>query len=138
MNKPTISVLIPNYNQGRFFAAALGSILKQTLSPTEIVVVDDKSTDDSVKIIDTELKSKQAVLVEKEISVKFIKRETNGGLATCRNTGLQEITSEFVALLDCDDFYYPDKIKKSIEVLERFLTEANVGLQIRNRARKLA
>jgi glycosyltransferase involved in cell wall biosynthesis len=115
-----ITALIPNYNQGRFFSTAFESLLKQTHLPNKIIVVDDKSTDDSIKLIEQELKSKEKTCADKHIEVEFIKRPENGGLASCRNTGLEAIKDGIVALLDCDDFYYPDKIKKSLEMFDKF------------------
>ncbi len=90
MSSPTVSVVIPCFNQGRFLGEALASLLAQTELPAEIVVVDDGSTDDT------------AAVARRFPNVRCI-RQRNAGLAAARNTGLKHTSGEFLVLLDADD-----------------------------------
>ena len=109
----TISVVIPNYNYGRFIGEAIESVLAQTYQPIEIVVVDDGSTDDSVKIIES--------FGDK---VKLIKQE-NGGVGKARNTGIKNSAGSYIAFLDADDVWLPKKIELQVKFFE---THAEIGL----------
>lgn len=101
-SKEKISVIIPNYNYGRFIRDAIESVLSQTYQPIEIIVVDDGSTDDSVKVVET-FGGK----------IKLIKQQ-NGGVGKARNTGAKNSTGDFLAFLDADDIWFPEKLEKQI------------------------
>ena len=113
MNNKAISVIIPNYNYGRFIGEAIQSVLAQTYPPLEIIVVDDGSTDDSVKIVES--------FGEK---VKLIKQK-NGGVGKARNTGAKNSTGNFIAFLDADDIWLPTKIERQIQM---FQADSEIGL----------
>jgi glycosyltransferase involved in cell wall biosynthesis len=114
-NEP-VSVIITNYNQGRFAKRALDSILSQQhpLDLLEVVIVDDGSTDDSVAIIEELLPRYQEFF-----DVKLI-TQTNKRTAGARNTGIRNTSHEFISLLDIDDEYCPTKIKRCVEELLRY------------------
>jgi GT2 family glycosyltransferase len=95
----TIAVAITTYNQARFIETTLASVLAQTRSPDEIIVVDDGSTD-----------ATPSILQRYTPRVRVI-RQANGGVARARNRAVQEATSDLVALLDGDDLWMPDKIE---------------------------
>ena len=97
MSSPTVSVVIPCFNQGRFLRDALDSVLTQTLQPAEIVVVDDGSTDDT------------AAVAGRYPGVRCI-RQPNSGLASARNAGVTNTTGEAVVFLDADDRLRPDAL----------------------------
>lgn len=105
-----ISVIIPNYNNEKYIAACLDSILGQSLLPDEIIVVDDCSTDGSTGII-------------KEYSSQYeiihpIFLDKNGGVSNARNVGLDYATQKYVTFIDADDIYYnPDKLKNEMELI---------------------
>lgn len=101
-----ISVIIPNYNYGRFIGEAIESALAQTLPPVEIIVVDDGSTDNSVEIVES-FGGK----------VKLI-RQQNGGVGKARNVGAANSTGEFLAFLDADDVWLTGKLRKQIMLFE--------------------
>jgi glycosyltransferase involved in cell wall biosynthesis len=101
-----VSVIIPAYNKADFTVRAVESVLKQTYRNIEIIVIDDGSTDNT--------KEKLKCFGEK---VKYINKE-NGGACSARNFGINQSTGEYIALLDCDDIYYPDKIERSVLCLE--------------------
>ena len=94
----SLAVIIPNYNKEKYLYDCVQSILRQTLLPNEIVIVDDCSSDCSRKVID-ELKEKCNL-------IRAIYLEKNGGVSHARNIGLKNSKSEYVTFLDADDFYY--------------------------------
>src|SRR3982751_6965527 len=95
----TVSVIIPVYNGERFIRRAVDSILKQTFPVTQIIVVDDGSKDITCEIVETEYRGQVTLL-----------RQQNGGPAKARNAGLRIATGEFIAFLDADDWWEPEKI----------------------------
>lgn len=103
----TISVLMAVYNCDKYLRESIDSILDQTWSDFEFIIVDDGSTDNSLQIL-------------KEYSdprIKVITYEENKGVAHARNVGLEQCTSEFVALMDADDIALPDRLKLQYEYL---------------------
>jgi len=112
-SRAKISVIIPNFNYGRFIGEAIESVLVQTYQPIEIIVIDDGSTDDSVKIVESFGKK-----------VKLIKQE-NGGVGKARNTGVKNSKGDFLAFLDADDRWLPQKIERQ---MEHFRLDPDIGL----------
>lgn len=106
--KPKVSVVILNYNYGRFLPAAIESVLAQDLGPDamEVLLVDDGSTDDS------EEKARPY-----RDRVRWIEKP-NGGQVSAFNRGFAESRGEFVALLESDDLWEPSKLRRSLERLE--------------------
>jgi len=98
--RPSISAVIPAFNAGRFLPRCLGSVFAQTLKPDEVIVVDDGSTDDTAA-------------VSESLGAKVIRR-SNGGLSAARNTGIQNASSEWIALLDADDLWAPTKLERQV------------------------
>lgn len=101
-----VSVIIPTYKKPDLTIRTIESVLHQTYNNIEIIVVDDGSPDD------TEIRLKSL-----EDKIVYIKK-TNGGASSARNLGIKKSTGQYIALLDCDDIYYPDKISESINCLE--------------------
>ncbi len=100
-----ISVIIPVYNGKQFLSEAINSILQQNYNPLEIIVVDDGSTDGTVRL--------QNSFGEQ---VRYVYQE-NKGPAAARNTGLVAANGEFIAFLDSDDVWPPNKLKTQINCL---------------------
>jgi len=98
-----IDVAIPVYNGENFILQALESVACQTLLPNKIIIIDDGSTDNTNKLISDYAKNSK-------LNIKIIKKE-NGGLSSARNTGIKESDAEFIAFLDADDLWLPDKLK---------------------------
>jgi glycosyltransferase involved in cell wall biosynthesis len=96
-----ISVVIPAYNAAHFLPRCLASVFSQTLQPEEVIVVDDGSTDDTAA-------------VATRLGARVVSRP-NGGLSAARNTGIQNSTSDWVALLDADDLWAPEKLRSQAE-----------------------
>ncbi len=109
----TVSVIIPTYNNGRFIADAIQSVLQQTFNIHEIVVVDDGSTDKTEDIVRS--------FGDK---VRYIKQH-NAGVSAARNTGIENTTGEIIAFLDADDIWLSEKIEKQVA---KFAEDEQVGL----------
>lgn len=99
MNGPRFSVIIPAYNAGAFVALAIDSVLAQTWPAHEILVVDDGSVDNTAEVV--------AGYGER---VRYL-RQDNAGVSAARNAGARAATGDWLAFLDADDWYYPDRLK---------------------------
>ena len=108
-----ISVIIPNYNYGRYLRQAIDSALGQTLPPHEVIVVDDGSTDNTDEI-----------LADYQDRIK-VARQQNQGVATARNKGAGIATGDLLGFLDSDDVWLPTKLELQVK---RFLAEPDLGL----------
>ena len=97
ISSPKITVVIPLYNKEKYVARALRSVLNQSFSDFELVVVDDGSTDSSVAVVKR----------FKDPHMRLIAQQ-NQGVSAARNRGVAEARSEYVAFLDADDAYKPD------------------------------
>lgn len=103
----TIGVVIPAYNSANYIRRAIDSVLAQTHQTDEIIVVDDGSTDDTATVVGGY-----------GSRVKLI-RQANAGASVARNTGIKAATSEWIAFLDSDDEWLPEKLELQVELLER-------------------
>ncbi len=104
-SRGTISVIVPVYNGEKYLAEALRSILAQTLPVAEILVIDDGSTDAGAEIA-----------ARFAPPVRCIKQE-NSGAAAARNLGVSEASGDYLAFLDADDTWLPDKLEKQMDLL---------------------
>ena len=100
--KPKVSVVIPTYNSSQFIVETLESVFAQTYKDYEIIVVDDGSTDNT-----------KEVLQPYTSRIKYIYKE-NGGPASARNVGIKSAQGEYIAFLDSDDRWLPEKLEKHI------------------------
>jgi glycosyltransferase involved in cell wall biosynthesis len=113
MQKGKVSVIIPNFNYARYVAGAVESVLTQTYSDIEVIVVDDGSTDAS-----------RDILMNYGDSIKTI-FQRNQGVSAARNNGVAASNGEFVAFLDADDEWLPKKLEKQVAM---FRADAKLGL----------
>ena len=104
---PSVSVVVPTYNYGKFLPRALDSALAQSLAPFEIIVVDDGSTDGT-----------RDVLKRYRDSVHVV-YQNNRGVSAARNAGFRLARGELVAFLDSDDVWHPNKLQQQIALLRR-------------------
>lgn len=109
MNTPTVSVVIPCYNVGDLVKRAVESCIAQAPHITEIVCVDDGSTDNTRSTLES-LKNSYGTVLR-------IVLETHQGAATARNTGLKNISGEYVQFLDADDELLPGKISNQLDLI---------------------
>lgn len=108
--EPLVSVVLPTYNRPATLSRAMQSVLRQTCRDLELIVVDDCSPQDP----------EEAVLrvAEGDGRVRYVRRETNGGPAAARNTGLALARGRYVAFQDSDDEWLAAKLDRQLEVLE--------------------
>jgi glycosyltransferase involved in cell wall biosynthesis len=104
---PLVSVIIPAYNRAHLIGRTVASVLAQSYRNFEIIVVDDASTDDLAATL-TEIDSPQ---------LRCLAHPSNRGAAAARNTGLAAASGEFVAFLDSDDVWYPDKLARQVAAM---------------------
>ena len=105
------SLITPTYNVEKFIAKTLESVRKQTIKPSEfeLILLDDRSTDNTVKIIKKEIKGMR--------NVKFFSRRENKGAAITRNQAIQKSKGEYIILLDGDDLLEPDAVEATIDFM---------------------
>lgn len=115
-----VSVVIPTYNHGRYLGRALKSVLDQTYTNWEAIVIDNHSTDNTDEVM--------ASFSDSRIS--YLKINNNGLIAASRNTGIQAAKGEWIAFLDSDDTWYPEKLKWCINCLENGADLVAHGLKI--------
>ena len=109
MGNPLISVVVPMYNRETTIERCLLSIINQTYENLEIIVVDDGSQDSSVKVAEA--------IAEKDNRIKLFTLEKNSGVAAARNFGVQQVQGEYLAFLDSDDAWRPEKLEKQLKKL---------------------
>jgi glycosyltransferase involved in cell wall biosynthesis len=107
MNESLVSIIMPVYNGADYVSRAINSVLSQTYSSYELIIVDDGSTDNSQDIIAPFLSNPK---------IKYIS-QANAGVAATRNNGIAIAQGEFVALLDQDDIWLPDKLALQIQFM---------------------
>lgn len=112
-----ISIVIPLYNKEKSITATLESVLAQTYTDYEVIVVDDGSTDHSANIV-RELANVKIRLICK----------SNGGVCSARNRGIEEAKGEYIALLDGDDFWDKDYLAEQVRMIEDFPEAAMWGI----------
>lgn len=107
---PLVSVLMSNYNTNeQYLREAIESILNQTLTDFEFIIIDDASTDGSLKVIESYLYDKR---------VKIIENKINLGLAKSLNKGLSIAKGDYIARADSDDIYYPERLEKQVHWMQ--------------------
>lgn len=108
-NNPKVSVIIPTYNRAHPVGRAIESVLNQTYQDFELIVVDDGSTDNTEEIIkEFQLKDNRII---------YLKHDENKGGSAARNTGIKASKGEYIAFLDSDDEWLPEKLEIEIRIL---------------------
>lgn len=105
-----VSIVTPNYKCERFIAKTIESVLAQTYTNWEMIIVDDCSPDNSYNIA--------CEYAAKDERIKVLKNETNSGAAISRNRAIEVANGEFVAFLDSDDIWLPNKLKRQIAFMK--------------------
>jgi glycosyltransferase involved in cell wall biosynthesis len=106
----TISVVIPCYNSEHTIVRALRSVEQQTLQPSEVIVVDDASNDNTVATINQ-------YAAQSTLNIRVIEQSSNGGPSVARNAGWNTATGDFIAFLDADDIWHPQKLELQSDVM---------------------
>lgn len=108
-----VSVIMPSYNTGRFIAESIESVLAQTYTNWELIIVDDASTDNTDEVVQ-EIKQRHCARCE---SIRYFKNDRNRGAAYSRNLALREVKGEWIAFLDSDDLWFPEKLEKQLKFM---------------------
>ncbi len=107
---PQVSVVVPAYNVRSYIEQALVSLERQSFEDFEAIIVDDGSTDGTAEVV--------KLFVERDSRFQLLQKH-NGGLSEARNYGIRHARAEYIALLDGDDAYEPDKLATHVAVLDR-------------------
>lgn len=99
-----VSIIMPSWNTGRFIAESIESVLAQTYKNWELLIVDDCSTDNTDEVVAS----------FKDTRIKYFKNEKNSGAALTRNRAMREAQGEWIAFLDSDDLWAPNKLEKQL------------------------
>ncbi len=107
---PQVSIITPTYNCARFIAETIKSVQAQTFSDWEMIISDDCSTDGTYKVVEPYLQS--------DSRIKYICNEKNSGAAITRNNALKIAKGRWIAFLDSDDLWMPEKLERQIRFME--------------------
>ncbi|MEN2414525.1 glycosyltransferase family 2 protein [Flavobacterium mesophilum] len=105
-----VSIIVPTYNTEKFIRQTIESVQNQTYSNWEMILADDASTDKTVVIIEE--------FAQKDSRIKLFKLPENKGNGFARNTALEKATGKYIAYLDADDLWFPEKLEKQIQFLK--------------------
>jgi len=103
---------MPSFNTAPYIAESINSVIAQTYTDWELIIVDDASTDNTDEVV-------QNVILERSDRIHYLKNEKNSGAAVCRNRALREARGKWIAFLDSDDLWSPDKLEKQIAFMEK-------------------
>lgn len=110
-NSPLVSVIMPAYNCGQYIGQAIQSVIGQTLEDWELQIADDCSTDGTQAVVER--------LAAQEPRIHYTRLARNGGPAAARNEALRRAAGRYVAFLDSDDLWAPDKLERQIAFMEQ-------------------
>lgn len=114
MNELRLSVVMPNYNHGRFLMQAVKEVLSQSVSPYEIIIIDDGSTDDSLKVIE------RIVRENPNANLKCLRSDQNQGVIYSANRGLREASGQYIYFAAVDDTVFPGHFEDSMRLLAKY------------------
>lgn len=109
LTKDLVSVIMPSWNTAQYIQESINSVLNQTYPNWELIIVDDCSSDETDSV----------VLNISDDRIKYFKNEKNSGAALTRNRALREARGEWVAFLDSDDIWHPEKLEKQVQFMEK-------------------
>lgn len=104
-----VSIIMPSYNTANYIAESIDSVLNQTYSDWELIIVDDCSADHTDEVVKPYLTDSR---------IRFLKNKQNSGAAVSRNRALREAKGRWIAFLDSDDLWMPEKLEKQIRFME--------------------
>ncbi len=116
-DKPLVSVIVPAYNAETYIAHTLNSVISQTYKNIEVIVVDDGSNDGTAQIVES--------IIQRDDRVMLL-HQSNSGVAAARNLAIQKSRGEYIAPIDADDIWFPQKIEKQVHSM--LLAESGTGL----------
>ena len=107
-----VSVIMPTYNTGKLLIGSINSVLNQTYTNIELLIVDDCSSDEETKRILNDFSLKDC-----RVNVTYLK--SNHGPSYARNIAIEKATGRYIAFCDSDDKWHPEKIEKQIDLMEK-------------------
>ena len=110
MTDGLVSVITSVYNSGRYISKAIESVLAQTYQNWELLITDDGSTDGTIVIVES--------YVAKDSRIRLLRHDVNSGPGAARNTSLKNAQGRYVAFLDSDDYWMPDKLERQLEQMK--------------------
>jgi glycosyltransferase involved in cell wall biosynthesis len=114
---PLVSIIIPAFNAADFISQALKSVHAQTYQEIEVIVVDDGSTDDTYAIVEE--------FAKKDDRFRLV-RQCNAGVGAARNTAIGEARGKYIAPMDADDLFFPEKLEKQVACMEKWGSETGL------------
>lgn len=109
MKDDLVSIIMPSYNTASYISESINSVINQTYKNWELIIVDDSSTDNTDEIVSKFLNDER---------IKYLKNDKNSGAAISRNKALREAKGKWIAFLDSDDLWIPEKLEKQINFME--------------------
>lgn len=109
MLQTTVSVIMPTFNSSKFVSEAIMSVMSQTIKDWELIIVDDCSTDDTVDVVSEFLEDPR---------IKLNRLDINQGAAIARNTAIQHAKGRYIAFLDSDDQWLPNKLEEQLNFMQ--------------------
>ncbi|PEZ86250.1 glycosyl transferase [Bacillus cereus] len=123
--QPRVSIITPSYNANSFIKKTIQSVQSQTYKNWEMIIIDDVSKDNTCKLIKEESK--------KDNRIRLIELKENSGAAIARNTGINDARGKYVAFLDSDDLWLPEKLEKQLDFMQNNdIAFSFTGYQIMN------
>lgn len=110
MEKGLVSIITPCYNGVKYIGETIESVMNQTYPKWEMIIIDDGSSDNSVSVVQK--------YMEKESRIRLL-QQANAGSAAARNHGIREAQGQYIALLDADDIWLPDFLRKQIHFMKK-------------------
>lgn len=109
MEEPLVSIIMPAYNSEMHISESIKSVMQQTYKNWELLITDDRSTDNTQQIVNT--------FAETDHRIKLFINERNGGAGVARNNSIKQANGRFIAFLDSDDLWQPTKLEKQISFM---------------------
>jgi len=106
---PLVSIIMPTYNHGAYIIEAIDSVLRQSYRNSELVIIDNYSQDNTEKIVNS----------YSDHRIKYFKFRNHGIIASSRNVGINHSTGQYIAFLDSDDIWLPEKLEKQVFMMEQ-------------------
>lgn len=111
MQTDLVSIITPTYNCGRFIEETIRSVLAQTYQEWEMIIVDDCSTDNTSEVVNR--------LMAEDRRIRYFVNEHNSGAAVSRNKALREAKGRWIAFLDSDDLWLPEKLERQLDFMKK-------------------
>jgi glycosyltransferase involved in cell wall biosynthesis len=126
VSAPAATVVIPSYNRAAFLRAAMASVLNQTIRDLELIVVDDGSTDETPRVLQDAARG--------DSRIRVVRNDGDHGPGAARNAGIAQARGDWIAFLDSDDLWEPDKLVQFLAVAQRDVAMIGSDYRLADRA----